>query len=73
MSEPKEPYEVDDRGNVVQFYETKGYEIVATIDREAIYIGTPDADYQSTWDGGAAVTAWAMENGYPEVATLPQP
>lgn len=43
-----EPYSVDDRGNVAQFY---------------------DVD-ESVWDGDEHVTAWAVANGYPEVATM---
>lgn len=60
-------YAADDRGNIVQFYNFAG-EIVATLDRES----GPNAN-QSTWDGGDDVTAWALANGYPEVASLPKP
>lgn len=63
MSNSTEPYEVDDRGNVVQFYETTDFEIVAEINREAEVDGVQDC---KTWDGDEVVTAWAMENGYGE-------
>jgi hypothetical protein len=65
-----EPYEVDDRGNVAQFYSTDSNEVVATLDREAEVDGVAD---QATWDGGPDVTAWAVAHGYPHVATLPKP
>lgn len=60
-----EPYDVDDRGNVAQFYWMASGDIVATIDRES----GPNAN-ESTWDGNAEVTAWAISHGYPEVATM---
>jgi hypothetical protein len=55
-------YEVDDRGNVVDFYlVTNGeFEQVARLDREA-----PPDDH-TTWDGGPSVTEWAIANGYAE-------
>lgn len=53
-------YSADDRGNVVQFYEDD--EIIATLDREA----GETAD-QLEWDGGDAITDWAVHNGYKEV------
>lgn len=62
-------YEVDDRGNVAQFYDEEG-EIVATLDREAEVNGIQD---QSTWDGGKDVTEWAVANGYPELVNFPNP
>lgn len=61
MSTEKPPYKVDDRGNVAQFYETEEYELVATLDREAEVDGKCDC---YTWDGGEAVTQWAVANGY---------
>lgn len=60
-----EPYEVDDRGNIAQFYDTGTWEMIATLDREA----GPTAD-QYTWDGDAKVTAWAKTHGYPEIETI---
>ena len=51
-------FSVDDRGNVVQFYDDSD-EIVATLDREA----GPNAD-ELLWDGGKEVTEWAIANGY---------
>lgn len=56
-------YEVDDRGNVAQFYDVECDEIVATLDREAEVDGKAD---QLTWDGNKEVTIWAIENGYEE-------
>lgn len=64
-------YTVDDRGNVAQFYEEiegEPGEIVATLDREA----GPSAN-EVTWDGNPEVTAWAVTNGYPEIASYPPP
>ena len=52
-------YDVDDRGNIAQFYLDE--EIVATLDREAEVDGKCD---QLTWDGGPEVTKWAIANGY---------
>jgi len=70
MNETKQaPYEVDDRGNVVQFYDTETNEIVAEINREDTVNGVPD---QSTYWGGPTVTAWAIENGYPEISNMPR-
>ena len=62
MSYIEGTYEADDRGNVVDFYlVTNGeYEQIARLDREA-----QPGDY-TTWDGGPAVTAWAVANGYAE-------
>lgn len=59
-----EPYEVDDRGNVAQFYSTESGEMIATLNRE----GGETAD-QHEWDGGEDVTAWAIAHDYPSVAT----
>jgi len=58
---PKAPtaYDVDDRGNIAQFYRDE--EIVATLDREAEVGALVD---QLTWDGDADITAWAIANGY---------
>lgn len=56
-------YSVDDRGNIAQFYDVRSGDIIATLDREA----GPPAD-QYTWDGGPDVTAWAIANGYPDIA-----
>lgn len=61
-------YEVDDRGNVVQFYDSDN-RIVGELDQEATVDGVND---QRTWIGDAAVTAWAASNGYPDVANLPR-
>lgn len=61
--EQKEPYQVDDRGNIAQFYETNEFEIVATLDRESEVNGEVD---KLTWDGGPSVTEWAKSNGYEE-------
>lgn len=58
-------YSVDDRGNVAQFYDVASGDIIATLDREA----GPTAD-QYTWDGDPDVTAWAIANGYPDMATI---
>jgi hypothetical protein len=60
-----EPYQVDDRGNVAQFYCTKSWEIIATLDRES---GPTSNQY--TWDGDADVTAWAKTHGYPDIETI---
>jgi hypothetical protein len=68
MSQTVETYEVDDRGNVVQFYDTSNL-IVGELDREATIDGVND---KSTWIGDANVTAWAIHNGYPEVADMPR-
>lgn len=55
-------YEADDRGNVVDFYYVINgeYEMIARLDREA------PPDDRLTWDGGEAVTAWAIANGWGE-------
>ena len=53
-------FDVDDRGNVAQFYDESG-DVIATLDREAEVNGKLD---QKTWDGGPAVTEWARRNGY---------
>ena len=52
-------YEVDDRGNIAQFYDIEADQIVARLDREA----GPNGD-QTTWDGDEEVTKWANANGY---------
>lgn len=57
-------YDVDDRGNIAQFYDEEG-EIVATLDREA----GENAD-EETWDGDDDVTAWAIANGYPNMGSV---
>jgi len=57
----KEPYQVDDRGNIAQFYEVESGDIIATLDREA----GPNAN-DLAWDGGDEVTKWAKANGYDE-------
>jgi hypothetical protein len=57
-----EPYDVDDRGNIAQFYDVESGDIIATLDREA---GENADEY--TWDGDEAVTAWAKANGYPNI------
>lgn len=57
MTNPEPQYDVDDRGNIAQFY--LGDEIIATLDREA-----GDHANESTWDGDEDVTAWAEQNGY---------
>jgi hypothetical protein len=62
------PYDVDDRGNVVQFHDHDN-RIVGEIDREAEVGGVPD---QSTWWGNDEVTAWAISNGYPEISDMPR-
>jgi hypothetical protein len=61
----EEEFSVDDRGNVAQFYDRSG-DIIATLNREA----GPNADEHS-WDGGPDVTAWAVVNGYAEIANTP--
>lgn len=60
-TQPADEYDVDDRGNIAQFYDSSG-DIIATLDREA----GETAD-QSTWDGDEGVTAWAEANGYPDI------
>ena len=58
-----EDYDVDDRGNIAQFYELDGdWGIVGELDREAGPAG--DVDSVTTWWGNATVTQWARENGY---------
>ena len=63
LNTPEAPtaYDVDDRGNIAQFY--RNDEIVATLDREA-EVGT--LVDQLTWDGDEDITAWAIANGYAE-------
>lgn len=72
MNQIDNKYFVDDRGNIAQFYPMiegePGDEVIATLDREA----GKNAD-QSTWDGDADVTAWAIANGYPSIADNPKP
>ncbi len=65
MKDPEQQYDVDDRGNIAQFY--FGDEIIATLDREA----GETAD-QSTWDGDEDVTAWAEMNGYAYIRDIPK-
>jgi hypothetical protein len=60
-------FSVDDRGDRVQFYCTKSWDIVGEIDREA-----GENACSSVWYGGAEVKKWAIENGYPEVADMPE-
>lgn len=52
---------VDDRGNIVDFYEDD--EIVAVLDREAEIDGKKDV---TTWDGGGKIEEWAKSHGYKE-------
>ena len=59
-------YEVDDRGDRVQFYDTESGDIVGEINREAGQNANT-----SVWYGGYAVKTWAINNGYPEVAKMP--
>lgn len=64
-------FSIDDRGNVVDFYEEYEdgtFEPVARLDREA---GPPgNVDSVTTWNGGDGVTSWAQQNGYAdEIAT----
>lgn len=66
MPNTPEPYEVDDRGNIAQFYDSESGDIIATLDREA----GETAD-QFTWDGDADVTAWAKAHGYEFIDTIP--
>jgi hypothetical protein len=58
-------FSVDDRGNVVDFYEKLPdgtWDQCARINREA---GPPnDCDAVTTWNGGESVTTWAKINGY---------
>ena len=56
-------YSVDDRGNMVDFYDATTFDLVARLDREAEVDGVPD---RYTWDGDEGVTAWAAENGFSE-------
>lgn len=57
-----EPYTVDDRGNVAQFYYTESEDLCATLNREC----GPEGD-QYEWDGDEDVTAWAETHGYPDI------
>lgn len=63
---PCTPYHVDDRGNVAQFYHREpgnsSWDIIATLDREA-------GELDSSWDGDAHVTDWAVKHDYIEVKT----
>ncbi len=54
-----EEYTVDDRGNVVEFYEVVSGDIIATLDRESGENGD-----ETTWDGAKNITDWAIKNGY---------
>ena len=60
------PFSVDDRGDRVQFYCTKSWDIVGEINREA-----GENACASVWYGGTELKKWAIENGYPEVADMP--
>ena len=60
-----ERYSVDDRGNVVDFYEMMpdgSIEPVARLDREAGEKANKLA--WDNWSGGDQLEAWAKENGY---------
>ena len=59
-----EPYDVDDRGNVVDFYCVVSEDKVARLDREA-----GDSANELAWDGGEDVTEWAMAHGYGDEIT----
>lgn len=61
----EERYSVDDRGNVVDFYEMMpdgSIEPVARLDREAGEKANELA--WDNWSGGEQLEAWAKENGY---------
>lgn len=64
----KKNYEINDRGNVIQFYKNGTSKIVGEINREATVNGKPD---QETWIGSSEVKEWAINNGYPEVSDMP--
>lgn len=61
---PTADFEADDRGNVVDFYETCHNEDVARLDREAEVNGVPDQLTFENWAGGPALEEWMKENGY---------
>lgn len=66
-----EPYEVDDRGNVAQFYCSESGDIIATLDRE-YGEAAGDSSFAHSWDGDEDVTKWAVANGYEEVLEAKQ-
>jgi hypothetical protein len=67
MSDPiQQPFEADDRGNVVDFYETREFEQIARLDREAEVNGKHDQLAFDNWAGGAELETWMRINGYGE-------
>lgn len=67
MKTDEEPYDVDDRGNVVDFYDTSTEERVAILHREADANGLePDGqECGYAWEcDDPACEAWALTHGF---------
>lgn len=64
---PGSAFDVDDRGNVVDFYakdDSGAWERVARLDREAEVNGKIDQLAFENWAGGPELEAWMKENRY---------